>query len=405
MPLIVLGLLLVMLGFDLWLTYLNYSFRNKPIPQHIQDIYDQDSYDSWQRYNQEKVIFSTLIGIIDTALTLIFIFYISPRWISVVMGITDQLIIQTLLFLSLYAGLSWIISLIASAYSTFYIEERYGFNHTTVSTFINDKIKGLALTIVFGGLLLTCVLYLYLTFDNLFIIYAWIILVGFILIVNVLYTKVLIKFFNKLTPLQEGDLKQAIERFATKVDFPIQSIYVMDASKRTTKVNAFFSGFGKFKDIVLYDNLLEKLDQDEIIAVLAHEVGHAKHKDVLKNLLLSVATLMVYLIFFSWLLTYTSYLANFNMPDGSLGFQIVIFIVLIHPISTLLDIILSNLSQSKEYRADAFAKKCGYKKALITALKKLSRENYANLTPHPFVVMLRYSHPPVGKRVYALLND
>jgi STE24 endopeptidase len=398
-------LLLVMLGFDLWLTYLNYSYRNQPIPSHIQDIYDQESYNSWQSYNQEKVIFSTLIGILDTALTLVFIFYFSPRWISVVMAITDQLIIQTLLFLSLYAGLSWMISLIASAYSTFIIEERYGFNHTTVSTFINDRIKGLVLTIVFGGLLLTSVLYLYLTFDQLFIVYAWITLVCFILIVNVLYTKVLIKLFNKLTPLQEGDLKQAIELFAKKVDFPIQSIYVMDASKRTTKVNAFFSGFGKFKDIVLYDNLLEKLNQDEIIAVLAHEVGHAKHKDVLKNLLISVVTLMVYLIIFSSLLTHTTYLANFNMPSGALGFQIIIFIVLIHPVSTLLDIFLSNLSQSKEYRADAFAKKCGYKKALVTALKKLSRENYANLTPHPFVVLLRYSHPPVGRRVSALLKD
>ena len=405
MPLIVLGLLLVMLGFDLWLTYLNYSYRNKPLPNHIQDIYDQESYQSWQNYNHEKVIFSTLIGIIDTALTLLFIFYISPLWINIVMGVTDQLIIQTLLFLSLYAGLSWIISLIASAYSTFHIEEKYGFNHTTVSTFLYDNLKSLTLTIVFGGLLLTCVLYLYLAFDQLFIIYAWVILVSFILIINVLYTKVLIKLFNKLTPLQEGDLKQAIERFAKKVDFPLQSIYVMDASKRTTKMNAFFSGFGKFKDIVLYDNLLEKLNHDEIIAVLAHEVGHAKHKDVLKNLLVLIVTLLVYLIIFSALLTDTSYLVNFNMPNDALGFQLVIIIVLIHPISTLLDIALSNLSQSKEYRADAYAKKCGYKKALISALKILSRENYANLTPHPFVVLLRYSHPPVGRRILALMKD
>ena len=398
-------LLIVILCFELWLTYLNYSYRHQPIPEYIQDIYDQSSYDSWQKYNHQRVVFSTIVGVVDTFITIIFLFMLASPWMNIVVNTTDNLILQTLLFLGLYALINWVISLITSAYSTFVIEKRFGFNQSTLQTFISDKIKGLILLILVGGLLLSSILYLYLTFDRAFIIYSWIVLVCFILIINILYTKVFIKLFNKLTPLEENELKEAIETFAVSVDFPIQSIYVMDASKRSTKVNAFFSGFGKFKDIILYDTLIEKLETDEIVAVLAHEIGHAKHKDVFKNMLLSVVTLMVFLIIFSWLTSYTNYLSAFGMPTSALGFQILIFIILTHPISIILDALFSNLSQRKEYRADAYAKKYGYKKALITALKKLSRENYANLTPHPLVVKLRYSHPPIKERVSALLKN
>lgn len=405
MPLVVVVVLIGMLVFEFWLTYLNHTYKNHPIPQHISDIYDPKSYQTWRKYDQEKVMFSVVMLLISTIMTLIFIFVLSPWWITIVSFWTDNVVLNTVLFLGLYALISYVISSISGAYMTFHIEQRYGFNKTDVKTYVSDRIKQLLLMVILGGSILSLLVYLYVRFSDGFIIMAWSVMVLLILIMSILYTKFFIKLFNKLTVLEEGPLKEAIEAFAKDVGYPIKSIYVMDASKRSTKLNAFFSGFGKFKDIVLYDTLIKKLTIDEIVAVLAHEIGHAKHKDVIKNSIQTFIVLGLYLLLFSYLVSMTFYLEQFNMPIDALGFQIFLFVILTSPLEIVTDVVFSYLSQKKEYRADGYAKRYGYQKALISALKKLSLENFSNLTPHPIVVALRYSHPPVAKRVSALMKN
>jgi STE24 endopeptidase len=312
---------------------------------------------------------------------------------------------QTLLFLGIYFLIDYIIGIFISYYFQFSIEERYGFNKTTLKIFIIDKIKGLLLGIIFGGgiIYLLTLAFNYMT-PLKFFLNAWIGVVIFVLLMNILYTKIFVKLFNKLTPLADGELKDIIINFSKSVGYEVRKISVMDASKRTTKLNASFSGFGRFKQVILFDNLLEKMSPDEILSVLAHEIGHSQKKHIIKNLLISIINLSVYLLIIAFTSTYNELSVAFGFEGANIGFGIILFLFIMEPISIIENMILNHISRKFEYEADNYAAINTNKESMINALKVLARENYSNLNPHPLYVAIKYSHPPVAYRIRAINN-
>lgn len=398
-----LTVILVVFILEISLSMLNYSYRNQPIPKNVTDVYPEEAYRKWLRYTMENHRLSMAEKILDTAVLLLFlIFGFFPALAQAMNSITADPILQTLLFLGAYFFINFFLSIGFSWYRTFSIEERYGFNKSTVTTFLLDQLKSILLTLVLGGGALSMLLSLYQTMGRGFLIYAWPFTMFLVLMVNVLYTKVFVRIFNTLIPLPEGALKDKIEELAKSTGYEIKKITVMNASKRSGRLNAFFSGFGKFKHIVLYDTLLQKCTNDEIVSVLAHEIGHAKHRDVLRNFFISVVQIGLYLILLTFFFSSASLAEAFGFTGVHYGFSILLFSILMEPFGILLGIPLLAVSRKAEYRADRFAAQAGYQGAMISALKVLARENFSNLTPHPWVVKLTYSHPPVSQRIEAL---
>ncbi|PKM64434.1 MAG: peptidase M48 [Firmicutes bacterium HGW-Firmicutes-20] len=395
-------IILATFAFDLWLSILNYNHRTQPIPQNVKDIYDTESYTRWLSYTMENFRLGMIAKVLTTVLTVLFLLFgFFPLLNRFSLSISTDPIWSTMIFVGSYMILTSLIDIPFSYIKNFKIEEKYGFNKTTKKTFVLDILKSLIMMIVLGGGVLYVLLSLYLNSAN-FILYTWLFLVVIMVFVNILYTKVFIRIFNKLTPLPDGELKEKIMEFAKNTQTSIKSISVMDASRRTKKLNAFFSGFGKFKSIVLYDNLIEKLNSDEIVAVLAHEIGHGKHKDTLRNLLLGLVQMGVMLYLLQLFLSWQALSISFGFESVNIGFGLILFSVFLSPVDILLDIPLSAISRWAEYRADGYAKEHGYKDAMITALKRLAQENFANLTPHPLMVKMTYSHPPISQRIQAL---
>jgi STE24 endopeptidase len=396
------SIILATFAFDLWLSILNYNHRTQPIPANVNDIYDTESYSRWLQYTMENFRLGMIAKVLSTLLTvgfLLFGFFVMLDELS--LNFFTDPILRTLMFVGIYMVLNSLIGIPFSYIKNFKIEEKYGFNKTTPKTFVLDLLKSLLMMIILGGGILYVLLTFYLNSTN-FILYTWLFLVVVMLFVNILYTKVFIKIFNKLTPLPDGELKEKIMEFAQKTGTSIKSISVMDASRRTKKLNAFFSGFGKFKSIVLFDNLIEKMSNDEIVAVLAHEIGHGKHKDTLRNLLLGLIQMGVMLYLLQLFLSWEALSVSFGFESVNIGFGLILFSVFLSPVDILLDIPLSAISRWAEYRADGYAKENGYKDAMISALKRLAQENFANLTPHPLMVKMTYSHPPISQRIEAL---
>jgi STE24 endopeptidase len=395
-------IILATFAFDMWLSILNYNHRTQPIPDNVKDIYDTESYSRWLNYTMENFRLGMIAKVLSTIIIVaLLIFGFFPVLNRFSLTVSSDPIIRTLIFVGIYMILNSLIDIPFSYIKNFKIEEKYGFNKTTKKTFVLDLLKSLIMMIVLGGSVLYVLLSLYLNSEN-FILYTWLFFVTIMIFINILYTKVFIKIFNKLTPLPDGELKEKIMEFAQKTGTSIKSISVMDASRRTKKLNAFFSGFGKFKSIVLYDNLIEKMSSDEIVAVLAHEIGHGKHMDTLRNLLMALIQMGIMLYFLQLFLSWEALSISFGFETVNIGFGLILFSVFLSPIDILLDVPLSAISRWAEYRADGYAKENGYKEAMITALKRLAQENFANLTPHPLMVKMTYSHPPISQRIQAL---
>ena len=271
-----------------------------------------------------------------------------------------------------------------------------------IKTFIIDKIKGYALTAILGGGLVAVLLYFVIEIGQNFWLYFWVVISVFILVINMFYTSLIVPLFNKLTPLEDGELRSAIEEYAKKIDFPLTNIYVIDGSKRSTKANAYFSGIGPKKKIVLYDTLIKNHSVEELVGVLAHEVGHFKKKHIISGFILSI--LQVGVTFF--VLSKFIFNENLSLSLGAEGLSyhlnLVAFSMLYAPISVLMGIFMNLFSRKNEYEADAYAAETYHSKHLQTALKKLSADNLSNLTPHPAYVFMHYSHPPLVKRLEAL---
>ena len=321
---------------------------------------------------------------------------------SVLRPLIGNEILLALTFFGVIMILSDLLGIPFQWYSTFVIEEKYGFNKTTVKTFIIDKLKGYVIGALIGGLLISVLLYLVQTIGPNFWIWFGMIAATFILLVNMFYTSLFLPLFNKLTPLEDGTLKTAIEVFAKKVNFPLDNIFVMDGSKRSAKANAFFSGIGKKKKIVLYDTLITNHTTEELVAVLAHEVGHFKKKHIVWSYLISI----VQVFFILFVLSRMIFNENLSLALGgniqAIHLNLIAFGILFSPISGVTGLLMSLLSRKNEFEADAYARETFDGNALASALKKLSVDSLSNLYPHPAYVFFHYSHPPLLHRLKAL---
>jgi len=396
-------ILIGMFIFELWLSILNYQHRNAPIPASVQDVYEDDVYEKYKDYSMKNFKLNLYEKGINLVVIIVLLSTGFFNWLAdFVQTYYQNVYMLTLMFLFFYFLISFVIDTVFSYIRTFKIEEAFGFNRSSKQTFINDKIKSLILSIVFGGGILYGLLVLHQNTDWTFFIFAWLGLTLIVVVINLIYTSVLVPLFNKLTPLEDGSLKRKIEDFAHSVGYEIERISVMDASKRSTKLNAYFSGFGKSKRIVLYDTLLDKMSEDEIVAVLAHEIGHNKHKHIIFNLIQTVIVLSVYILLLTLFLERPIFSQAFGFDQIHLGFNLILYSIILSPILTLLSVFGSFISRKFEYQADHFVKVHGDEEDLISALKVLARENFSNLTPHPLYVKLFYSHPPIASRIRVL---
>lgn len=396
---IIITVLVVNFVIDKILDALNAKHFNDPLPPEIEDVYDTEAYKKSQRYKKEKYRFGVLSTTVSLVATLVFFFLDGFAYVD---GLARQFSendsVVALIFFGILMLASDLLSTPFSLYNTFVIEEKYGFNKTNLETFFLDKIKGWALAAIIGGGLLTLIVWFYNSAGANFWWYAWGMVSVFTICMNLFYARFIVPMFNKQTPLESGTLRSKIETYAQKVGFDLNNIFVIDGSKRSTKANAYFSGFGAEKRITLYDTLIHDLEEEEIVAVLAHEVGHYKRNHIIFNLLVSI--LLTGFMF--WLLSLfigseTLSLA-LGVTEPSVHIGLVAFGVLYSPISELTGVAMNYISRKFEYQADAYAKGTYSGDHLIRALKKLSKNSLSNLTPHPAYVIAHYSHPTLLQR-------
>lgn len=382
---------------------LNAKHFKDPIPSELDDVFDEEAYQKSMNYKLTNYQFGIWSSLFSFVLTIGFLSLDGFEWVDqIARSYTSNSIMVTLLFFGIIMIASDILSTPFSYYKTFVIEERFGFNKTTKATYVKDKLKGLVMLIIIGGGILAFVVWIYeLTKEN-FWIYAWIAITIFTLFMTMFYAKLIVPLFNKQTPLEDGSLRHNISNYAASVGFTLNNIFVIDGSKRSTKANAYFSGFGKEKRITLYDTLINDLDEDEIVAVLAHEVGHYKKQHIVINLVISIlltgATLYLLSIFISNPLL--SFAIGVSTPSFHAG--LIAFGLLYTPISEITGLIMNYLSRKFEYQADHFAKTSFKAAPLISGLKKLSKNSLSNLTPHPAYVFMHYSHPTLQQRIEML---
>ncbi len=386
--------------FENYLEYLNIKNMGRKLPADLEDIYDKEKYAKQQAYQRENHRFGILSGSVSFVLILgMFLLYGFAYVDSLVWDITSSSIVAGLLFFGIILLASHLIQLPFSVYDTFVIEEKYGFNKTTPKTFALDQVKGLLLGTIFGGGLLALIIFIYQQTQDMFWIYAWVVIAFFSIFMTLFYSNLIVPLFNKQTPLEEGELRDAIQKFADKADFKLDNIYVINGSKRSSKANAYFTGFGSKKRIVLYDTLIEDMETDEIVAVLAHEIGHYKKKHVVQGLIISLLQTGIVLFIFSLLIDNPHLSRALGVENPNFHIGLIAFGILYSPVSFVLGIFMNKLSRKNEYQADGFAARKFKPQPLAAALKKLSQKNLSNLTPHPRYVYFNYSHPPLLQRL------
>jgi STE24 endopeptidase len=401
---IILAILLLRYILELTAALLNLRSLSPRLPAEFVNVYNAEEYARSQKYTRATTCFSQIEATVNLVLTLIFILAGGFNLIDgVARGFGFSPIPTGLIFYGLLALLAAALNLPFSIYSTFVIEQRFGFNTTTVATFIADNLKAALLSVILGGPLLACILWFFEISGSLAWLYCWLASVVFVLAVQFIAPVLIMPLFNKFTPLTEGELKDAITGYAALQQFALQGIYTMDGSKRSTRANAFFTGFGRFRRIVFFDTLTDKLSTDEIVAVLAHEMGHYKLNHIFSMLVLSILQMGFMFLILSLFLDNPELFKAFGMEHLSVYASLIFFGFLYAPISTLVVIAFNAFSRRHEYQADRFAARTGADgEALISGLKKLTISSLANLTPHPFNVFLHYSHPPILARIAAL---
>ncbi len=386
--------------FENYLEYLNVKNMGKTLPNELKDIYDKDKYARQQAYQRETHRFGILSGTVSfVAILAMFLLGGFAFVDALVWEITSNPIVAALLFFGIILFASHLLHLPFSIYDTFVIEEKYGFNRTTLKTFILDEVKGLLLGAIIGGGILALIIFIYSHIQEMFWIYAWAVVAIFSIFMTMFYSNLIVPLFNKQTPLEEGELRNAIQKFADKANFRLDNIYVIDGSKRSSKANAYFTGFGGKKRIVLYDTLIEEMETGEIVAVLAHEIGHYKKKHVLQGLVISLLQTGIVLFIFSLLIDNPLLSRALGVEEPNFHIGLIAFGILYSPVSFILGIFMNQLSRRNEYQADAYAASKYNPNPLAEALKKLSQKNLSNLTPHPSYVFFNYSHPPLLQRL------
>ena len=389
--------------FDSYLNLLNAKNFNQPIPEELKGIYNTEEYKKSQAYKKENFKFSTISSGFSVISTVLFFTFDGFAFVnSLVQSLTSNQILITLLFFGIIIFASDLISLPFSYYKTFVIETKYGFNKSTLKTFFLDKIKGWLMMLFIGGGILALITLFYIKTTSNFWIYTWMLIAVFTIFMNLFYSKLIVPIFNKQTALPDGDLKNEIKKYAQNVHFKIDNIFVIDGSKRSTKANAYFSGFGSQKRITLYDTLINDLETEEIVAVLAHEVGHYKRKHIIYNLVLSLVLMGLMLFILSLFIKSDILSQALGVQTSSFHIGLIAFTILYSPIAEITGFLMNFLSRKFEYQADDFAKQTHSKNALISALKKLSKNSLSNLTPHPLYVKFHYSHPTLFQRILNL---
>lgn len=397
---IFIGIILINFVIEKCIDALNAKHFNDKLPNEVSNVYNTEEYKKSQAYKATNYKLGLVTSTFTLIITLVFLFFngfaIVDEWART---FSNTPIVITLLFFGIIMLGSSIISIPFSYYSTFVIEERFGFNKTTKATFFSDKIKGLLMSAIIGGALLAALVWFYQYTKEKFWWYAWALITAFTLLTNLFYAKLIVPLFNKQTPLEEGTLKTAIANYAQSVNFKLNSIFVIDGSKRSTKANAYFSGFGKEKRVTLYDTLINDLEEDEIVSVLAHEIGHYKHHHIIFNLIASVIltgiTLYILALFIENPLL--SEALGVSTPNFHIG--LIAFSFLYAPISEITGLVMNYMSRKFEYQADNYAKNTYKADPLIRSLKKLSKNSLSNLTPHPIYVFMHYSHPTLTNRI------
>ena len=397
---IIIGILVVDFIFEKYLSYLNTTTMSDTIPEEVKGIYDEEKYKKQQAYQRENHRFGILTSSFSMVVTLaMFLFYGFALVDGWAWNFTGNAILAALIFFGIIMFASDIINTPFEIYDTFKIEEKYGFNKTTPKTFVFDKVKSWLVSALIGGGLLALIIFIYQLTGSMFWIYAWLVVSAFSIFMAMFYSNLIVPLFNKQTPLEEGELRDAISAFAQKVGFKLDNIFVIDGSKRSTKANAYFTGLGAKKRIVLYDTLINDLNTEELVAVLAHEIGHNKKKHVVQGLLIGLVQTAIVLFVFGLLIDSPVLSAALGVEKPNFHIGMVAFGVLYSPISFFTGIFMNILSRKNEYQADRFAAENYKPEALASALKKLSINNLSNLTPHKTFVFFHYSHPTLLQRL------
>ena len=400
---IIIAILILQFLLETYLEFLNAKHYDDPVPEELSDVFNNEEYQKSRAYKKTRYRFRLITSTFSLLLTLGFLIFGGFEWVDgLVRDITDNPIPMALLFFGIIMIGSDILTLPFSYYSTFKIEEKFGFNKATPRLFIVDKLKGWMMSGIIGGGILTAVIWFYQWTGDNFWIYTWAIVAIFSLFMNLFYSRLIVPLFNKQTPLKAGSLKDKIENYAKGVGFELKNIFIIDGSKRSTKANAYFSGFGKQKRITLYDTLINDLEEDEIVAVLAHEVGHYKRKHILFNLIATILLTGVTLFILSLFINNPKISLAIGVSIPSFHAALVGFGILYSPISEITGLVKNYLSRKFEFEADDYAKNTFSPSPLISSLKKLSKNSLSNLTPHPAYVFMHYSHPPLIARLRKL---
>lgn len=405
MKLIILVLILTLFVFDTYVSVLNYRNRKAAMPESVKGLYDSEKYASWLQYTMANFKLKMFSSILSTGLLMVLLAFNAFGWLeSLTNGLTASVALQTLLFMLFYFLLTWVISIPLNYYQVFTIEASFGFNKMTRKLFWIDQAKGLLLTLGLGGGLIALLHVIYRQFDTQILGFIGLSYLALAIILILVYflQKYFMRWFNKIEPMADGPLKSEIDALGARLGFSVKKIFVLDASKRSTKMNAYFSGLGRQKEVVLFDTLIANMSTDEILAVLAHELGHATHKDTLKGLFRTLGLLLVYVGLLAIILLNPILFTAFGLSGVHFGFTLILMMVLLDPIQILISLYTNYASRKAEYAADRFAATHTSKAAMISALKNLSVGNFSNLTPHPLFVTIHYSHPPISSRIESI---
>lgn len=400
---IIIGILLIEFAVDALLDFLNARKFDDPVPPELENLFDPEEYRKSQSYKKVNFRFGLLSSGSSFLLILVFLIFGGFGWVDgITASISKDPVVQALLFFGILMVGSDLVSTPLTYYHTFVIEEKFGFNKSTPALFFADKLKGWILMLLLGGGILALVLWFYQWAGAFFWIYAWGLIAVFTVFMNLFYSRLIVPLFNKQEPLEAGSLKVRIEAYARKVGFGLKNIFVIDGSKRSTKANAYFSGFGREKRVALYDTLIEDLEEEEIVAVLAHEVGHYKKNHIIINLVTSITLTGLTLFVLSLFINNPQVALAIGVSKPSIHAALLSFALLYSPISELTGLVMNYVSRRFEFQADRYARETFDGESLVRSLKKLSKKSLSNLTPHRAYVFVHYSHPPLAERIRAL---
>ena len=400
---IIIAILVIDFVVERYLDYLNTTRWSDQLPDEVKGIYDEEKYRQQQAYSKANHKFGMLTSSFGFILIMVMLFFqgfaLVNNW---ALSISVSPVWSALIFFGILMFASDILNIPFELYDTFVIEEKFGFNRTTPKTYILDKIKGWLLGAILGGLIIALIIWIYQLTGKYFWLYAWTVISGFSIFMAMFYSNLIVPLFNKQTPLEDGELKNAIQQFAGGVGFRLDNIFVIDGSKRSTKANAYFTGLGAKKRIVLYDTMINEMEIPEIVAVLAHEIGHYKKKHILWSLLFGIVQTGVILFLFSIFVDNPQLSKALGVEQPTFHIGLITFGLLYSPFSFILGIGMNAYSRKNEYEADDFAAKHADGQALASALIKLSVKNLSNLRPHPACVFVYYSHPTLLQRLNKL---